>query len=284
MKLLWVACLLVVCIGCSGAQRPDPEAVSKAVHALEAGELDIARNYAESAVRATPEDAEARKVLAAVHRAIGERAAVSGAFGRACDAYVRAAEREPFRRQRAQDYRQAYDNALLAGRERATAAEYLVASLDAEPNNLEVRRLAAHAYDELGQAQRAIEHYLYVWEADRSEIGIGLRLGLLYGATGASRDAEAVFRRVLEREPGNVPAHLHLADLYERAGQSGRARTLYETLIEAHPNNPSVLLRYADFLERTGDARAASRARSDAEALMPGVDRRKMRKLKSKRK
>lgn len=284
MKRLWVASLLVFCLACTGADRRDPMAIQKATVALQAGELEKARMHAENAYHAAPDDPEARKVLAAVHRALGERAEGEGAMGRASDAYVRAAEREPFRRQRAQDYYHAYENARDAGRDRATAAQLLLRSLEAEPNNLEVRLAAATAFDEIGQVSVAIEHYLYVWEADRTALPVGLRLGTLYASTGAVDDAEAVFRRVIEQDPENVQAQLQLADVYEKAGRGSRSRAIYQALTKKYPDNPMLLFRFADFLERSGDREAAEDLRDEARGELPGVKRRKMRDLKSRRK
>lgn len=284
MKRLWVALLLVFCVACSGADRRDPQAVAKAKLALERGDLENARMHAEGAYHVTPDDPEARRVLAAVHRELGDRAENSGKFARASDAFVRAAEREPMRKQRASDYRRAYENGRNAGRDASVNAQLLLRSLDADPADLAARLEAATAFDELGQPRVAIEHYLYVWEADRTATAVGMRLGVLYALTGAHSDAEAIFRRVIEHEPDNVQAHLQLADVYERAGRGQRSRLIYEDLTRRYPDNPVLLFRYADFLEHAGDLRAAERLRAKAQDELPGVDRRKMRKLKSRKK
>lgn len=284
MKRLWVALLLVFCVACTGADRRDPDAVIKANRALERGDLDAARMHAENAYHHTPDDPETRKVMAAVHRALGVKAEESGEFDRAADAFVRAAEREPMRKQRADDYIRAFENGQDAGREPISNTQLLLRSLDANPNDLEVRLETAMAFDELGQAKVAIEHYLYVWEADRSQTPIGMRLGLLYGATGANRDAEAIFRRIIERDPENVQAQLQLAELYEKAGQGGRARSIFDGLAKKYPDNASILFRFADFLDRYGEPKEAKRVRGEAQQALPGVERREMRELRSRKK
>lgn len=284
MKPLWVASLLVCWLSCTGADRRDPDAIAKADRALVSGELEAARMHAEGAYRFTPDDPETRRVLAAVHRALGERAVAKGEYGRASDAYLRAAEREPLRRQRAADYLNAFETARDAGRELGPSAQLLARSVESEPNNMEVRLEAATAFDELGQPAVAVEHYLYLWEADRTKVPIGIRLGAMYLAIGAHDDAEAVFRRVMEQDPVNVQAQLQLADLHERAGNTVRARSLYQDLADQHPKNAAILFRFADFLERTNEDAEAERVRERAEAELPGVERRKMRTLKSRKK
>jgi Tfp pilus assembly protein PilF len=284
MKALWVASLLVFCLACAGSDQRARESVQKAEQALSKGELEQARSHAESAYRVTPEDSEARRIVAAVHRALGERAEDDGQLERAADAFVRAAEKEPYRAQRASDYFRAFENARDAGRETADAAQLLMQSLDAVPNDLDVRRVAASVFDELDRTAEAIEHYLFVWEADRSAVPVGLRLGTLYARNGEDGDAEAVFRRVLEQDPENVQAHLNLADLYERVGNRRRAAEVYEDLLKNHTSNPSILFRYADFVENGGDSAGAEKLREEARGELPGVDRRKMRTLKRRKK
>ena len=288
MGRIWVVSLFTVCVfafaGCSGVGKPDPLAPQKAMSALERGDLQKARMHAENAVHHMPDDPGAKGAMAAVHRALAAKAQTEGQLARASDAYLRAAEREPYRKQRAEDYEHAYECAKDAGRDHATSAQMLLQAVEATPDDVELRATVATIFDELGQANVAIEHYLWVWEADRTRIPIGMRLALLYRATGSESDAEAVFRRVIEADPDNAQAKLLLAEVYEESRRISLARSIYTDLVERYPDNPMVKLRYAAFLQRVGDDRAARKIADDAKDELPGVDKREMRKLRSRRK
>lgn len=283
MNRLWLALLLVVVTACTGADRRADTHLKRARTALDAGKLDQARSYAEQAHETSPEDPSTREVLAGVHRAIAARAEERGDLARAADAYVRAAQHEPYRKVQASDWYRAWTNATDAGRDPLENAAYLNAALEANPNDLEVRRTAATTYDEIGETEVAILHYLWLWEADRSDLAIGLRLGTLYASAGRTRDAEAIFSRVVESDPDNVQAKIQLADLYEQMNRGSRARSIYRKLLEQHPANASLLFRWADFLERQGNLAEAGRVRARARGELPGVERREMRELPRRR-
>lgn len=283
-KCIWVALLLLVLSACSGAEKRDPYAVAKAQQALEQGNVEVARVHAENAVKFTPDDADSRRVMAQVHRALAERASDRGDFGRASDAFTRAAQYEPRRADRAADFLAAFSHGRDAGRPAAQLSELMVGAVEAQPADLEVRMEAATAFDELGDAVRAVESYLFVYEADRTNVALGMRLGLLYLALDRTSDAEAIFRRVLEQDEGNVQANLQLAEIYESGSYVSRARSIYAMLAKLYPTNGALLLRYAEFLERTGDTREAARVRDKAYDNLPGVERRRMRTLKSRKK
>lgn len=264
---------------CTGAGKRADAELQAAKAALDAGQLESARHHAEVAYEATPEDPSTRETLAQVHRTLAELHLSGGEFGGAADAMARAADLEPYRQKRAADWFRAWQLARDAGRERATIAPMLTASLEADPSDMQVRRAAATAFDELGDVDTAINHYLWVWEADRSLIPVGLRLGALYSKRGDLDDAAAIFRRVLDSQPDNVQARLRLAEVYESSGRSSRARTMYRELQKDHPDNAMILFRYADFLEQVGDREHAERLRARARGELPGVERREMRDL-----
>ncbi len=285
MKHFGLALLLAFAatLGCTGAGKRADLELQQAKSALDAGELDQARHHAELAYDATPDDPSTREVLAEIHRTLAEQHVESGEFGRAADAIARAAELEPYREQRAADWFRAWELARDAGRDDAAIAPMLSSSIEANPADMEVRRAAATTFDELGDVDTAIVHYLWVWESDRTLVPVGLRLGALYAKRGDVDDATAVLRRILERNPDNVQAKLRLAEVYESNGRSDRAGRLYEQLKKAHPDNAMILFRYADFLERTGDIERAERVRARARGELPGVKRREMRELPHRR-
>lgn len=279
--------LLVATLALTSCVTPQEKAhqhLVAAKTALEAGKLEEARMHAETVREAMPDEPDAKKVLAGVYRALARQAEEEGALEKAHGNYLRAAELEPYREKKAQDWFDAWRNGRDAGLETAELSTHLVQSLDANPSNLEVRRAAATTFDELNQPNDAITHYLWLWEADRSDVPVGLRLGALYLVLKEFGDAEAIFRRILEADPTNVQAKLQLADVYEGMGRSSRARAIYRDLEEEFPENAMILFRYADFLDRTGDAEYAERVRARARGELPGVKRREMRELKSRKK
>lgn len=278
-SLLVLAFLLASCAGAP----TNHERLAAARAALQAGRIEEARATADAVHRASPDDPEAMRVLAAVHRQMATQSASGGEFEEARDHFVRAAQLEPGREARARDWLGAWEHGRDAGADAAQLVEYLLASLEANPADIEVRRTTAATLDELGRQADAVVHYLWVWEADRADIPVGLRLGSLYLALGQPDDARAVFERIVERDPKNLPAQLQLADIHEQQGRNDGAHDVYRALAAAHPDNPMVLFRYAAFLERTGALEKAEELRVKARDQMPGVERREMRKLRRRR-
>ncbi len=281
MKRLLLASLLLLA-SCAGST---PEStLADARVALDAGNLQVARAKAESVHREDPERKDARAILASVHRELATRNETAGELERAHNAYVRAGELEPRRAMRAQDWWKAYESGRNAGLESRRLGPYLESSLEADPSSAEIHAVAAEHFDLEGDLKAAARHYLWLWEADRTALNIGLRLGGIYSELEEWEDAEAVFRRVLEADPGNVQAKLRLADAYENQRRDKSAREIYLALVEEYPDNAMILFRYADFLEQQGDRERAAAVRAQARGELPGVERREMRELKRRKK
>ncbi len=276
LHLSTLMCAVSLLFACAG-QPKDP--IQAGNEALEQGELDVAETQARLALAEHPERREALEIMSQARRSRAKQALDSGNLQDAFAQFKGAATVEPSRRKRAADWSSAADLAVdlaLAN----DAIECAEKSIEADPTSLEVRRKVANLHDEAGNAKGAIPHYLYVWEADRDDTNLGLRLAQLYLNQERYVDAQAIYQSVLESSKDNTQALLGLAECHERQGKKTKAKRVYAKLVKSHPENAGVLFRYADFLERIDQKRASDKWRKRAEKLLPGVKRRKMRKLR----
>jgi len=250
--------------------------VTQAQIAYEREEFDVTVEQAQLALEVTEGHREARVLLAQAHRKLAEESV--GDLERTLHHLVEAAIAEPSRRKRGQD-------ALVASREakdvgRADLSlEMAALAVEADPASMEIRRHVAVLLDEASEPSRAVTHYLWIWEADRSLVPIGLRLGLLYAQLEQFANAEAVYARVLEREPENVQASLGRAEALEKSGYPNRSEEIYHELARKFPDNASLIFRYADFVARQGDEARAERLRRQARGELPTTEKRRLRKL-----
>lgn len=268
--------LLAFCAGCPGSSE---DYLVKSKTALAEKRSEKATELAEKAYEAEPENRDVRLTYARALREMADATESRGELEASLDYRLRAAAIEPRRKERAADLNQA---ALLARDISKTGAalEAYEASIEADPTQIETRRAAAHLHDETGNTQPAIRHYLWLWEADRSDQAMGIRLGFLYLAEERLSDAEAVFKRILNASPTNVQAALGRIEALEKMGKPRAVDHAWHDLVDSHEDNPGILFRYADYLDRAGKKSAAERWRKRAEDILPGVKRRKMRRLR----
>ena len=275
-KAITILATLSLGFACSGAQI---DYVARGQSAIEGGNVDQAEADARRALANQPGYRPALELLANARRARGAAALEAGDYEQAFKSYKLAATVEPARVARAEDWQTASGLAIDLGL-RSDAVECIEHAIEADPTSLTARTAAGTFYDEDSDPARAIPHYLYVWEADRSNIAIGLRLSQLYVAESRPKDAVAVLEAVLAQDKANTQAMLALAEALEQSGDKKGAKRVFKRLTKEHSDHAGVLLRYAEFLERSGQKSAARRWRKKAEKLLPGVDRRKMRKLR----
>lgn len=267
---------LLVNVGCSGSPTPP---IVMAQTAYEQQDYDQTVSFANLALQESEGHREARVLLAAAHRELASKASEAGNLEEALDHYVSAAHAEPSRVTRGSD-------ALRASREAQdlnnseVALEMAALAVEANPASMEARRNLATLLDENEMAEQALTHYLWIWEADRTLIPIGLRLAGIYLQLEQFRNADAVYSRVLEKDAANVQAYLGRADALERLGQTKEAEKTYQDVILKFPENASLTFRYADFVERLGDAKRAEELRSQARGELPKTKKRNLRKLK----
>jgi len=262
-------------VSCSGPQR---DYVSEANQALAQGRTQDATDLATLAVEESADKYTARKSLAQAHRALAKEAEAAGDFSAAMASLRNAIAAEPSPALRCPD---ALAAAHIAARiqDSDSRLEFAGMAVGADPSSEEAQIEAAAAYDEAGDASAAIPHYLWLWEADHSKSNYGLRLAGLYAAQNRHRDASVVYAEVLESEPGNVQAAFGRIESLSKIEHFDEAERAFKVLLKRYPHNPAVLYRWADFLEMRGRQREADEVRRSGEKKLPGVKRRRMRKL-----
>lgn len=277
--LPYLICFLLTA-GCPSGPDQVQVDLARAKTAYQAGDLDTAERAARSAYDARPEDVDARATLASVFRRRGRVAAKAEKDSAAFEAFETASTYEPYRAARARDLLAAVEHGERAGLPSSELADVARAAVEADPSNPDTRAAAARHLDNAGQAEAALPHYLWLWEADSNDTRIALRLATIYANSDEHDDAVVVFERILSAQPKNVQASLGLASSLEASGLNRRAMRVYENLLANNEGNPGILFRFADFLERRGETSRAEMLRDEARESMPGVERRKMRDLR----
>ncbi len=272
--------LFVVLTACSGGQQQADIDRQAALEHYQAGNILLAESKALSAWKERPSDNDIRALLATVYRKKGKIAVGESDYQAAYEAYRTAAVYEPYRAKRAQDYVTALELGEEAGVDSLELADVAAGAAEANPADPDARRAAARHLDNANRPKDALPHYLWIWEADPGDVRSATRLASIYSSLEEHDDAVVVYKRILSAHPKNVQAAIGLASSLEALGKHRQALGTYEDLAAAHQNNPGILFRFADFLERRGETARAEKLREDARDSMPGVDRRKMRKLR----
>jgi len=257
------------------------EYISDAQIAIDAERYGQARTLADRAVEhgAEPDDRRLMRIRAAIIRGSAERARNEKNFERAAALYREAADEEPNESKAADDYLQLARIQKQLDQSPAEIAETAELAIDRNPGLRPAYRLAGRMWDRAGKANRAVERYLWAFEADRTDSQIGFRLGSLYRRMGKPFDAISIFERLLAHDSDHVQARVNLAELYEMVDRPSEAKQQYETLIEHHPESSGILRRYAEFLEQQGETSRAREIMRRARDAMPAVKQRKMREL-----
>jgi len=262
-------------VSCGGPQR---DYVSEANQALSQGRAQDATELATLAVEESADKYAARKALAQAHRGVATEAETNGDLPTAMEALRHAIVAEPSPALRCPD---ALAAAVIAARlqDNESRLEFVSTAVQSNSSSVEARTAAAAAYDEAGDGPQAIPHYLWLWEADHSKPQYGLRLAALYAAGERHRDASKVYSQVLEIDSGNVQAAFGRIESLTKIERFDEAERVFKSLLDLYPHNPAVLYRWADFLESRGRQSEADKVRKGAEKKLPGVKRRRMRKL-----
>ncbi|RVU44133.1 tetratricopeptide repeat protein [Lujinxingia sediminis] len=259
------------------AHKPGPGELylTDARAALDSDRPDEARALAELAL--DEEDTSRRDallLLASTHRALAEKAR---AEGRPEDAIARlreAAAVEPATAQRRVDLRQA----LTMAREITLPADrlqpLLTDALNLFPNDPELHRDTARAFEELGRIDDAIAHYLWLWTASPGDRQAGLRLGILLLSEGRHREALSYLNTLYESHPDDLQVGLNLTDALEHLNRPSQATVVFDELLDRLGEQPGLLFRYAAFLERQGRPEDARQMQARARDAMPALEQR----------
>lgn len=277
--LLLIASILSF-VGCNHGPDPGSAYLADAREAIAQARWNEAQAMAELAVEQQETDREALQTLAEIHRGQAQVALDADEPDIAFQHFQAAAEAEPSRVLRARDLLDAVHAGQLANRPATELAPIATLATRTDSSSTQAHILAARLWEDTPESQNAIDHYLWAWAAEPTQIQHGLRLGILYLTHQQFNDAAYVLGQVLDADPSNVQAAINRAEAFEQARDIHAARHTYQEIIAQFPDNAGILFRYAAFLERIGEHAAANTLRNQAQDTLPGIDRRELRKLK----
>ena len=179
----------------------DPR-LKPAAEALHAGRTDEAAAALQSILVASPNDAQAKRLLAEAYARTDRHAAAAALLS---DVVERAPGDDTARAHLARE--------LFRLQRFAQALSHLDRLLATEPENPAHRNLAATCLALMGQSDRAIAHYEALLRAHANMALIWTNYGQVLRTVGRADDAAAAFRRSISLDPRAVDAYLGLANL-----------------------------------------------------------------------
>jgi len=255
-------------------ERPLPvgpdEYLRTAQRALTLGELDLAENHAEQALRVSPAAAfrlraEATSLLGnlAVER---ERPKEAEAYYRAAAGLFEAArDTEAVARQLA-----AAGQMLLAQERPADAVSQLRAAVNRIPNDLVTQTKLGLALWQLGEARAAVAILTSVLAIDGGNPEALRARGEILAYLGDARDAMADLERVVVDDRPSTRAARGLA-LAELGDQSAASRDIEDAIVEAPRNGPVLLYAARATALGGNEAIAKQLARRAVDAVDPAL-------------
>lgn len=187
---------------------------------LTRGELDRAQAEIAEMLRAAPN-------AASVHSLNGALLALRNNPSAARAAYERALALTP-------GYFEAVGGLValdLSSKQFAPAIKRVEAALAAEPDRVELLTLAARAYDQAGQPDKAEQTLRRVVAVDPRFLGGYALLAQLYVKRGRIDDARREFETIVKRDPRAVGPRTMVGILLQTQGKRDEARRWYEATI-----------------------------------------------------
>lgn len=266
------------------------------------GESEPAREAFRAAAEIRPDDP--RPLLALGRLDLRESKAESAA-----DAFEQALEKLPADSRERVDILIELGNARAAAHQPEKAAEAWERIVEANPQDLAIRRRLIHAYESNNLPDRAVRHYEVIADrGDPYERVTALRnLARIYQTQGKTDQAIAALEKGIQRaaagnwlreelqgdlirlhqktdripelekrwiegvrrNPRDLAGYLQLISLYQRTGALDQQRTWLERLVELVPQNTEFKLRLAKLLVRLDDIPEASRRYDELLAASP---------------
>ncbi|AWV88944.1 tetratricopeptide repeat protein [Bradymonas sediminis] len=223
---------------------------------------------------------KARALLAELERAVADKAVEDGDLQKAYEHRRLAAEAEPAPALGSKDLVQA----ILVGQQIGVMAEELAPmasqAVDLQTSNAEAQTLAAQLWDDAAEPARALPYYQWLYKVSPDNITASTRLATILLEEQKIQDARRLFEEIYQAHPDHIIAGIQLADIYATLGTHDRANAVYEELLAAQPESSGILMRYARYLEGRGEHERAAAMKARAQANMPGIKKKKMRKLR----
>lgn len=123
--------------------------------------------------------------------------------------------------------------------------------LEVTPGDIANQKAYANILADAGQLDKAIQLLEQLFERDRRDSEILIRLADLYHRNQQAEQAATRLRRFLDLSDKSEYAYLRVAGLLEQYGLRERAGDVYQQMIAALPGNLSARQVYAEFLYRT---------------------------------
>lgn len=160
---------------------------------------------------------------------------------------------------------------LASIRQYAEAVTELGRAAELAPRNSDVLVALSLAQARQGDAAAAAETAGRLYEMDRARSGSALLYAVRLEAAGKDREAERIYRQVLEREPRNTVALNNLAGLRAEARSFDEAEALARRAVASAPDNAQVLDTLGWTLFRKGNVTEAATTLAKAAQLSPDL-------------
>ena len=132
-------------------------------------------------------------------------------------------------------------------------------SLQLDPEHYDARFKLAEQYWDLGEIDRAEDHYRRLIEQAPRETAPRRNLGNLYLESGRIEAALVLFREIVELEPEKARSHFGLAGVYRTGGLLGRAEGEYRKALELDPDHFDARYSLAYLYDQRGEDKKAER-------------------------
>ena len=112
-------------------------------------------------------------------------------------------------------------------------------------------------YHEQGKLKQAEEMFKRVIEINHNNYGAYIEIGCIYHEQGNFKEAEEMFKRVIEINPNNYEAHTDLGWIYEQWGRFKEAENMLRKAIEINPNDYKAYLGLGRVYQEQGKLKQA---------------------------
>gem|GEM_PF-3989696 len=223
---------------------------------------------------------KARALLGELERALADKARDEGDLQKAYAQRRLAAQVEPEPALASQDLIEAIHIGQQIGVMPDELAPLASQAVDLQTSSQEAQRLAAALWDDAAEPARALPYYQWLHKVSPDDTSASTRLATILLGENKIQDARRLFEQIYQAHPDHTIAGIQLAEVYARLGSHARAATVYEELLAAHPDSSGILMRYANYLDGRGERARAAELKARAQASQPGIEKKKMRKLR----
>lgn len=124
--------------------------------------------------------------------------------------------------------------ALISGNDEV-AKKYLLQLVEKYPNSYKGHKMLAEMYEKIEKYELALEEYEKIYELDRNNHNIYLKIGKLYGKVGRENEAIDIFTNLLKKKPDYYEASMILADILNEKQDYKAAVQVYMNALRYTP-------------------------------------------------